>query len=268
MFVALLSMTTARAQFSNESTYNRDVVDAVFWWIFNSLDEYEKRLRILETKSERVDDTDKSPAGVYAVDLGLSVKWASCNVGASKPEEYGDYVSWGETEGYLAGKRNFSISEYKYGTNGSLWGMSKYTFPDGNYNAIWYDGERNFIGDNRRTLGSEDDFATQQWGSKWRMPTRKEWEQLMKACEWEEDTVNNVPGKRGVAKNGFSIFLPYGGRRNNTNYGHEKRLATYWTSSLDTGESCSATFMEVSPDSLSLQTTYRPCGLSVRAVCR
>ena len=131
------------------------------------------------TKSEP-GDPDKPFEPEY-VDLGLSVKWATCNVGATKPEEYGDYFAWGEVEP----KNNYSLSTYKYcnGTNNS---MTKYSAKN--------DVNRGEFYDNKIVLGPEDDAATVNWGGEWRMPTKEEQDELRNKCTWEWTILNGVQG--------------------------------------------------------------------------
>ena len=104
-----------------------------------------------------------APADVQAVDLGLpsGLKWASCNVGATTPEGYGDYFAWGET----ATKKDYSWATYKH-ANGDKNKLTKYC-TDASY------GNDGFT-DDKTTLDPEDDAATANWGKEWRMPTDAE----------------------------------------------------------------------------------------------
>lgn len=128
---------------------------------------------------------------IYAVDLGLSVKWAWCNIGASRPEEYGDYFAWGETE---------PKSSY-YESNSVTYGLS-----------ILELESRGIIGDNSN-LTAEYDAATANWGGNWRMPTLDEMKELINECEWEWTSVHGVEGRLVTGPNGNSIFLPAAGYR-------------------------------------------------------
>ncbi len=125
------------------------------------------------------------------VDLGLSVKWATCNIGANSPEEYGDYFCWGETKP----KESYLSRNYKLRTdNGSL---SKYTW-----------------GDKKVKLALSDDAARANWGAPWRMPTKEELLELQENCTWTWTTQNGVNGHVVTSKkNGRSIFLPAAGYR-------------------------------------------------------
>ena len=126
------------------------------------------------------------------VDLGLSVKWATCNVGATTPEEYGDYFAWGETEA----KQNFSWEIYKW-CNGTKSTITKYNATDG-----------------LTTLLPEDDAAHVNWGGQWRMPTKEELTELREQCTWKWVTINGIKGNKVTGPNGNSIFLPAGGSYN------------------------------------------------------
>ena len=131
------------------------------------------------------------------VDLGLSVNWATCNVGASTPEEYGDYFAWGET----ATKENYDWSTYRY-YNGSRNTITKYC-DNQTYGSNGYT-------DNLKILEAGDDVATVNWGSDWRMPTESELYELYD-CEWTWTTQNNVSGYKITGPNGNYIFLPAAG---------------------------------------------------------
>ena len=141
------------------------------------------------------------PSG--AVDLGLSVYWGTTNIGASKPEDYGDYYAWGETEP----KESYSWSTYKYGTSSSG--------PFFKYNTISSYGSV----DDKTELEPEDDVASVKLGGEWRMPTDAEWTELRTKCTWTWTTNYNGTGVKGqivTATNGNSIFLPAAGYRRDT----------------------------------------------------
>ena len=129
------------------------------------------------------------------VDLGLSVKWATCNIGASSPEEYGDYFAWGET----APKDVYVWSTYKW-CNGSQNTLTKYC-TNKEYGAV----------DNKITLELEDDAAHVNWGGEWRMPTKEELEELHKKCTWTPTKINGVSGREITGPNGNKLFLPNSG---------------------------------------------------------
>ena len=126
-----------------------------------------------------------------AVDLGLSVKWANKNVGSDRPENVGDYISWGET----APKENYAWDTYKWGQSTSH--LTKY---------VW----RATFGtvDNRNVLLPDDDAATVNLGGKWRLPTRKEAQELISQCTYVEKNLNGVSGYEFTGKNGKTLFFP------------------------------------------------------------
>ena len=160
------------------------------------------------------DEGDGKVNGYEYVDLGLSVKWATMNVGATSPEDYGDYFAWGETE---------PKSEYNWGT---------YKWCDGGYdNMTKYCSLSEFgIVDNKTKLEPEDDAATVNWGGAWRMPTRNEQDELRTECNWTLDTMNGVDGYTVTGPNGNSIFLPMPGYCYDT-YIEDKGInGTYWSS--------------------------------------
>ena len=145
------------------------------------------------------------------VDLGLSVKWAKCNLGASKPSDYGSYYAWGETEP----KAEYTWATYKWMQAGqSDWKhITKYTIADGQTEGIWYDAGGTFIGDNKTTLEAADDAATAKLGSPWRMPRFYEIQELIDYCTWTWTMQDGKNGYEVKGKNGNSIFLPAAGYR-------------------------------------------------------
>lgn len=161
------------------------------------------------------------------VDLGLSVKWASFNLGATQPEEYGDYFAWGETEP----KSDYSWATYKW-CNGSKYNLTK-------YNTISLYGAV----DNISTLTPEDDAVTSHLGDYWRTPTQKEWEELLNPdnCVWEWTTLNGNYGSKVTSKKdgcaGNWIFIPAAGHYNGTGLNFTGVQGYYWSSTLDSNPS-------------------------------
>ena len=149
-----------------------------------------------------------------AVDLGLSVKWASFNLGASKPEEYGKYYAWAGTTGYASGEsHDFSWKNTPYCNDGNYNSWSKYT--SGN-----------------ATLESSDDAATVNLGGSWRMPTHAELQELYNKCTWTWTSQNGINGYKVSASNGKSIFLPAAGYRYGTSYAYVGSDGLYWSSQV------------------------------------
>ncbi len=190
-----------------------------------------------------------------AVDLGLSVKWATCNVGAEKPEDYGDYFAWGET----TPKENYYWTTYKY-CKGTYKTMTKYCTNSSSGN--------NGFTDNKTVLDPEDDAATVNWGGSWRMPTQEEQDELTNNCTWTWTTQNGVNGYKVVGPNGNSIFLPAAGYMYGTSLYYVGSCGYYWSGSLNTSNPNSAYYVDFSSSSVYRGSYYRYYGLSVRPVCQ
>ena len=197
------------------------------------------------------------PAGVQAVDLGLpsGIKWASCNVGAEKPEDYGNYYAWGE----ILPKDYYDFGTYKY-ANGASDELTKYC-----NNASY--GDNGFT-DNKTTLEPEDDAAHVNWGGSWRMPTDAEWQELRDNCTWTWTTQNGINGYQVTSqKNSNSIFLPAAGFRNDTDLSGVGDYGNYWSSSLNENYPYHAWYLYFGPDAVGRSYYYRCSGQSVRPVC-
>ena len=194
--------------------------------------------------------------GYAYVDLGLSVKWASVNIGANKPEEYGDYFAWGETQP----KSYYEWSTYKW-CNGTYYTLTKYCTNSG-YGT--YDG--------KSTLELADDAARANWGGSWRMPTKEEQDELCDNCNCEWTTQNGVAGykvtskKEGYTKN--SIFLPAAGYRLYSSLYNTGRNGCYRSSSLSADSPLDAWYMGFNSDNVDREDSNRDYGFSVRPVCQ
>lgn len=188
--------------------------------------------------------------GIYAIDLGLSVKWASCNVGAEKPEEYGDYFAWGEVKP----KEDYYWSTYKY-CRGSYDSMTKYCTIS-SYGFV----------DNKTVLDPSDDAATVNWGGVWRMPTKAEQDELRKKCKWTWTSQNGVKGYKVIGRNGNSIFLPAAGYMFEGTLNKAGSYGDYWSSSLDTGSF--AYYVLFDSNLVDRYFSNRYYGLAVRPVCQ
>ncbi len=205
--------------------------------------------------------------GHVYVDLGLpsGLLWATMNVGASKPEEYGDYFAWGETEPYYSVVGNDTI--WKEG--GYVWDNYKYCSSD-EYMTKYVHDDRYGTVDNKRTLESDDDAATVNWGGSWRMPTNDELEELLNAayCTQEATTVNGVSGRKFTSvSNGNSIFFPFAGSIEGIYLRSLGTSGYSWTSSLasaDTKEANFFSFWNASANNYSISSRY--IGMPVRAV--
>ena len=197
-----------------------------------------------------------------AVDLGLSVKWASCNLGASKPEDYGDYYAWGET----STKSYYAWSTLKYCTDGfkGVARFSKYVPFD--MSEFW-SGSGN--PDNKTVLDPCDDAAHVRLAAAWRMPTDVECEDLWTKCTWKWIANYNGTGINGmlvIGTNGNSIFLPAAGRRIGTDLIDAGLIGCYWSSSLYTSYPSGASAVYFDSDGVTMDYGYRNEGFSVRPV--
>lgn len=195
-----------------------------------------------------------------AVDLGLSVKWASFNLGAISPEDNGYYYQWGDTMGYGANTKDgksFSWDSYKW-CNGTENSLTKY-----NHRPACG------IVDNKKVLEVEDDAASVALGATWRMPTYYETTELLDYCTWTWTTLNGVNGCKVQSKKaGYTdkwIFLPAVGLRCDSYLDEVGVLGNYWSSSLDWG-AVSACYFAFSSESYCYNANLRYYGYAIRPV--
>ena len=201
-----------------------------------------------DTPSDSTSVPNHSPA--EAIDLGLSVKWACCNVGATSPEDYGGYYSWGETEE----KSDCSWETYKW-CNGSSTTLTKYCTA-GAYGTV----------DNKTVLETEDDVAHVKWGGGWRMPTIKEQQELLDKCSWSWTEINGVNGYKVTGLNGNSIFLPAAGYRDGAEVYGRGFDGLYWSASLGVGYGRNAYGLDYHSCLNGWYGSFRYYGFSVRPV--
>jgi len=190
------------------------------------------------------------------VDLGLpsGLLWATCNVGADNPEDYGDYFAWGETQP----KDTYNWETYQYSNGGFFIEEGEFEPYLTKYCTNASCGYNGFT-DNLTTLLPEDDAATANWGPSWRMPTKEEWQELFgnTTVTWIQQ--NGVNGRLFTAANGNSLFLPA------ANYAGS--IGFYWSSSLNTGFSNSnAWCLYFDSGHTSVTRNPRAIGFSVRPV--
>ena len=180
------------------------------------------------------------------VDLGLpsGLKWATCNIGASSPEEYGDDYAWGETE--TKSYDSFSNWNYKWYSSGTIT----------KYNNI----------DKKTVLEETDDVAHVKLGGTWRIPTDAEWTELRTQCSWTWTQLNGRSGRLVTGKNGNSIFLPAAGASGNITRYYAGTYGNYWSSSLNTGDIYEAWYVTFDSDNVYRDSYTRYVGISVRAV--
>jgi hypothetical protein len=188
-----------------------------------------------------------------AVDLGLSVKWASFNLGASAPEEYGDYYAWGETEP----KDDYSWETYKW-CMGSNTTLTKYC----DKTDRGYEG----FTDDKTVLDLDDDAAHVNLGGSWRMPTDAEMTELRENCTWAWTTLNGVNGGLATGPNGNSIFLPAAGKWNSTDLFFAGSYGFVLSSSLATDSTSYASDIYLSSSIIDRSGDFRCLGISVRPV--
>ncbi len=188
------------------------------------------------------------------VDLGLpsGLLWAKCNIGATVPEEIGDYFAWGET----APKTSYNFKsegDYKYGV---------YDYQDtDNYGTTKYNNI-----DGKTTLEAIDDAATTILGSEWRTPTVDEFNELLTKCTWTATSRNDVSGYEVKGQNGNSIFIPVSGYRRIDDL-NAPTSGYYWTSTLVQSEVRSASILQLDiMNGASISGSMRYFGLPVRAV--
>ena len=175
--------------------------------------------------------------GYAYVDLGLpsGLKWATCNMGATSPESYGDYYAWGETE-------------------------TKDTYTEKNC-LTWYEQMSDISGN------LQYDVARKIWGDTWRMPTEEEQSELIDHCTWLWTDENGFEGYKVVGPNGNSIFFPAAGYRIGSSLIHAGGCGYYWTSTPDDDYSNnSAYFLSFNSGDQDCGTLYRYYGRSVRPV--
>lgn len=198
-----------------------------------------------------VPDPPEPPAQVEPyVDLGLSVKWGSWNLGATKPAEFGTYFAWGEVEP----KEIYADSTYRFfnGTEGSI---NKYST-----------SRRYGMADYKTILDPADDAAHAMLDSSWRMPTQEEMQELMERCTWSWTEQDSVAGYVVTGPNGNSIFLPAAGYRDGDQLKEDGMAGLYYTSSLFAEYPSYAYYLNFTRTSRTTEGILRNKGLAIRPV--
>ena len=186
------------------------------------------------------------------VDLGLpsGTLWATMNIGATSPEEYGDYFAWGE----ILPKEVYNWGTYKW-CNGSYDTMTK------------YGTDNNGVGDGKIGLDPEDDAAYMNWGPSWRMPTENELYELSKICTWKWISLYGVNGYLATGPNGNSLFFPAAGRRVGSSLSNADLCGYYWSCTVgDSYNRHCAYLLSLNSGNVELDVYARGYGHSVRAV--
>ena len=212
----------------------------------------------LQTAIDNLQGSIGQSSTVEWVDLGLSVMWAKCNVGAKNETDYGSYFQWGD----IINKTNAdcSWSTYKH-CNGSSTTLTKYN-NNKSFGTV----------DNKSTLDPEDDAAAQIMGGNWRIPTQTEFQELI------DGTVNQwVTDYNGTGVNGWKfthktdtskyIFIPAAGIRSDSSFSNRGSEGNVWISSLGTPTPEYASRLYFIRDNVSVIYTYRKYGCVVRGVC-
>ena len=196
------------------------------------------------------------------VDLGLpsGTLWATCNVGAEKPEQQGDYFAWGETKP----KTIYDYDNYKYSKGDDNEHLIKYC----NRSSFGYNG----FTDNLTVLQSGDDAATTNWGDGWCTPTKEQWEELYENTDHTWKTRDGVSGRLFTGKNGAVLFLRAAGYpeydmlENLDMHVNRDWKGYYWSSSLITDYPGYAWYFFFDSDHYIMDGTARVIGYSVRPV--
>lgn len=191
------------------------------------------------------------------VDLNLpsGVKWATCNVGAATPEDFGLYFAWGETTGYTNHDHSYSWANYKWTIDSSTT-LIKYN-PNTTSGTV----------DNRAVLDLIDDAANVFWGGSWRIPSQTEWTELKEQCDWTWDDTKK--GYKVASKTNAErfIFLPAAGYYEGNNPSYSNVNAYYWSSTLNTSNPVEAYSCCIENNNIKwMSNSWRYYGQTVRPV--
>ena len=229
--------------------------------VLNALTSGSATVRVSDTQTGKncvltIHVGDVEPNNYEYVDLGLpsGTLWATCNVGANAPEEYGDYFAWGET----APKDYYDWSTYKW-CNSAYNQLTKYCIES----SYGYNG---FV-DNKMVLDPEDDAAYVNWGSSWRMPTSEQQRELINNCTWQRTQLNGVNGRLVTGPNGNTMFLPAAGIRRGDTLSDAGPSGYYWSRELNQNNTDNAYSLDFHSYGVYWYHIYaRNDGLAVRAV--
>ena len=198
------------------------------------------------------DDPVTPPDEHEFVDLGLTsgTLWATMNVGADNPEDYGDFFAWGET----SPKEVYSWNTYAW-CKGSYKTMTKYC-NNSSYGTV----------DDKTELELEDDAAYVNWGTSWRMPTKEQQDELRTECIWIWTKKNDVNGYKVTGPNGNSLFLPAAGCHDGTTYYDAGSYGYYWSRTLHVDRSFYAYYLVFTVREVDCHNYHRYQGFSIRPV--
>ena len=192
------------------------------------------------------------------VDLGLpsGTMWATHNVGASSPDEFGDYFAWGETEP----KEQYDCENYKWIHGSYYLSLTKYCT-----NSVY--GYNDFV-DNKTELDLEDDAAYVNWGPAWRMPSYDQIDELITTCTWTWTTRNGVNGELVTGPNGNTVFFPASGLRNasSSSVMYSGVKGRFWSRTVNSDAPNIAYIIDFNADDMWTNGEVRDYGLTVRAV--
>lgn len=204
-------------------------------------------------KSEATSDVTGMANGHEWIDLGLpsGTKWATMNVGASSPGDYGNYYAWGET----STKSSYDWSNLKYCLDYEGNKFSKYV-TDSKYGNV----------DGKKELDPSDDAAYVNWGTDWRMPSKEQQDELREKCEWTWTTMDGHDGYKVVGPNGNSLFLPAASYRDGSSSYGVGLFGNYWSRTLIRGIGSHAFGFDFRSSRVDWDGSRRSYGQSVRAV--
>lgn len=274
--VTIEDVTSTVHKVLGKASDDRTMVDgeslnALLLRLEQKLDALQKEHELIMEKLGRISTVVDPYNGHEYVDLGLpsGLKWATCNVGASKSEEYGDYFAWGETEPYYTEGHSQDSPCSNWKTNKTGYNWASYNWCNGSSSTQTKYCTSSSYGtvDNKTVLDLADDAAHVNWGGEWRMPTKEEQDELRTKCTWTWGSQNGVNGYTVVGPNGNSLFLPAAGYRLNSVLYDVGSYGYYGSSSLSSSYSNNAYVLYLYSSDVLSDYNGRRSGQSVRPVC-
>ena len=213
---------------------------------------------------EKASEGENQIGPARAVDMGLSVFWAECNIGAMLPEEYGDYFTWGEN----SVKETYSWENYNW-VEGEVHTITlgieaRIDATLTKYNTMSRYGKV----DNLLVLEPKDDAAHEKMGAGWRIPTYEEWKELIDNCTWSWSIRNGVPGYLVTSnvKGNNSLFIPAAGGKWGTDIQRDKDYVVGWSSTLYADLPVGGWVFAGKKDGIEMLGNIRAVGIPVRPV--